>query len=279
MLSMSSAREHGGDWALLGFYYQMLAVLGIGTLNCEELPASDADTKSLLTTVTSDKDIILISEEGDQDVALLAGEHRILFQCKHSSNPVSRTVDMSEFRSVLEGFAYNLLSVEKTSNSVISGYILLTNRLPHSVIHEVKEIVQQCRDALCWQSNQINNVVQDTKAFEDLRVVFSKQNHSPEWSIKELVMDWLLKRDKKGKVKEVPDNKLLQAALRVLPNFYFLTEVNQSLYQEAFVRFAQRYGATDKEAENAVDSMLGKMLQSSGRTKQIRLRTYLKILD
>lgn len=273
---MSNAREHGGDWALLGFYYQMLAILGIGTLGSEKLANSDADTRLLLTTMTSDKDVILISEEGGQDTTLLAGEHRIVFQCKHSSNPVGSLVDMSEFRDVLESFAYSLLLAEKSSGPPVCGCILLTNRFPHDAIAEVKTIVQQCRDALAWQSDQANNVVQDTSAFEALPVHFKGQKRPFQGDIKGLVANWLSDKDVHGAITKSPEKHLLNAALRVLPTFYFLTEVHQSHYENIFAKFAEAYGATKKETEDAVARMLGRLLQATGQLKRLTLDDFVE---
>ena len=275
-VDMSNAREHGGDWALLGFYYQMLAILGIGTLGSEKLATSDADTRLFLTTVTSDKDVTLISEEGGQDTTLLAGAHRILFQCKHSSNPVGSPVDMSEFRDVLKGFAYSLLLAEKSSGPPICGCILLTNRLPHDAIAEVKTIVQQCRDALAWQSSQISNVVQNTSAFAALPVHFKKQMRPFQGDITGLVDYWLSDKDVHGAITKRPEKKLLKAALRVLPTFYFLTEVHQSQYENIFAKFAEGYGATKEETEGAVTLMLGQLLQATGQLKRIALEDFVK---
>lgn len=256
----------------------MLATLGIGTLSSAALPIAHADTRSLLVTFTSDKNSVLFSEQSGQDITLVAGSHRILFQCKHSSNPVNEPVDMSEFRSVLEGFAHSLLLAEENPGPAVGGCILLTNRLPHEAVAEVKTVVQRCRDALGWQNGQINQIAQDASAYKNLLVDFRKQKRGFQGTIEALVTDWLSDKDRKGNVVDSPEDKLVRAALRVLPAFYFLTEAHQSQFEESFTRFARRYGATEAETENAVSAMLGRMLQASGQSRALTLGDFVKAI-
>lgn len=62
----------------------------------------------------------------------------------------------------------------------------------------------------------------------------------------------------------------------VLPAFLFLLETHQSQFEQLFIKFAQKYGATDREIERAVSLMLGEMLQASGQIKQITLGDFVK---
>lgn len=271
---MSNGRQHGGDWALLGFYYQILATLGVGTLRSESVPTPGVDTFSLLVTFTSDKEMILTSEEGGEDITLLAGNQLILFQCKHSSSPAGALLDMSGFREVLKGFAHSLLHAEKSQMPMVCGCILLTNRLPHAAIAEIKSIIHQCRVALGFQNSQFNPVPPETAAYRALPIKFNNQKHPFQGNMRDLVSNWLSDKDKHGEITKLPENDILQAALRVLPAIYFLTDIHQLQIEEMFKSFANRYGATPKEAEDAITNMVGKVLRASGHSITLTLEDF-----
>ncbi len=256
---MADARLQGGDWALLGFYYQMIMLLGLGTLNNEPLQAADGDTRLLVKTFTANEEHTLRFEDAGQDISIIAGGKRLLCQAKHSSNPKT-TFDPSSFREILASFASSLEYIDKQGGPAVCGCILLTNRIPHAVVALIKIIVQQCRDALGWKANQVNQLPVKSSAYANLTVTFKKGRKLYNQPLKSLVEHWLTDYHRNGKVKKAHDEVLVEQALRVLPGLYFVTEAHQHDFERTFISFAKRYGALDDKIEDAKNQLVGELM-------------------
>ena len=257
---MADARLQGGDWALLGFYYQMVATLGLGVLNNEPLQAADDDTRLLVATFTTDKKAVFDFEYGGQDVAITSGEKCLLFQAKHSGNPAN-AFDQSGFRKLLTSFADSLKHVDEQGGSAICGCILLTNRIPHEALKSIKNIIQECRNALGWAGTQANGLPTKSDKYAKLSVKFDEGECSHDGSLKDLVKLWLTNFDKDKNTKgEPPTAKQIEYALRALPGLYFVTEAHQHHFEQEFTKFAEKYGALPDEINNAKYGLLGRLI-------------------